>query len=162
MPCLGCGVPALATTRTSQTLMTRHDDVTFTRSFTAHGSMVEPLVLDNQTYAPAARPGELKIVLLRAHDLLAADKGGKSDPYAKLTVRWGARFITSKSSVVKKTLHPEWRELFAFDNVDASARLSIVLMDEDKGLLDKDDPLGQADISIAERLATNDGAPMRT
>lgn len=50
------------------------------------------------------------MTLLTGHDLLAVDRGGKSDPYAIFTLN-GERVF--KSSVKKKTVHPEWHEDFS-------------------------------------------------
>ena len=50
--------------------------------------------------------GTLKITLLSAKELLAADKGGTSDPYVKFTCSQS----TQKSSVVAKTLNPTWTD----------------------------------------------------
>ena len=52
--------------------------------------------------------GTLRVTLLSASGLLAADKGGKSDPYVKLTLDGR----TQKSAVVKKTLSPVWNADF--------------------------------------------------
>jgi Ca2+-dependent lipid-binding protein len=54
--------------------------------------------------------GALRVTLLSAHDLLAADRGGKSDPFAVFTLS-GERVY--KSSTKKKTLNPEWNEDFS-------------------------------------------------
>lgn len=50
--------------------------------------------------------GVLTCTLLRAKDLKAADKSGTSDPYVKFTVNGE---VVYKSSVVKKTCHPVWK-----------------------------------------------------
>ncbi|KAJ8517020.1 hypothetical protein ONZ45_g5719 [Pleurotus djamor] len=53
--------------------------------------------------------GNLRVDLLNAHDIVAADRGGKSDPYAVFTLN-GQRVF--KSQTKKKTLSPEWNENF--------------------------------------------------
>lgn len=52
----------------------------------------------------------LLINLVNARNLKAADLNGKSDPYVIFLV--GDQ--SAKSSVIKKTLDPEWNEMFAF------------------------------------------------
>ncbi|KAF8845383.1 tricalbin [Paxillus ammoniavirescens] len=54
--------------------------------------------------------GTLRIDLLEGRDLLAADRGGKSDPYAVFTLNEQKVF---KSQTKKKTLHPDWSENFS-------------------------------------------------
>lgn len=49
--------------------------------------------------------GVLSVDLISAHDLMAADKTGTSDPYVVFTVN-GERMF--KSEVIKKTLNPKW------------------------------------------------------
>ncbi|KAF7437156.1 hypothetical protein PC9H_003992 [Pleurotus ostreatus] len=53
--------------------------------------------------------GNLRVELLSGHDIVAADRGGKSDPYAVFTLN-GQR--VHKSQTKKKTLAPEWNENF--------------------------------------------------
>jgi Ca2+-dependent lipid-binding protein len=49
------------------------------------------------------------VTLLTGHDLRAADRGGKSDPFALFTLN-GERIY--KSQIKKKTVNPEWHEVF--------------------------------------------------
>lgn len=53
--------------------------------------------------------GTLRVTLLTGHDILAVDRGGKSDPYAVFTLNGERAF---KSSIKKKTVNPEWHEDF--------------------------------------------------
>ena len=53
---------------------------------------------------------QIIVRLLEAKDILAADRGGTSDPYATLEIE--KQKFTSK--VQKKTLKPKWREKFRF------------------------------------------------
>ncbi|KAI5991533.1 C2 domain-containing protein [Pisolithus albus] len=62
--------------------------------------------------------GVLRVELIGAKDLRAADRGGKSDPYAVFTLNGQKEF---KSQTKKKTLHPEWNETF---NVNVSSRVA--------------------------------------
>ncbi|KAF9229629.1 tricalbin [Gyrodon lividus] len=54
--------------------------------------------------------GVLRIDLLEGRDILPADRGGKSDPYAVFTLN-GQKVY--KSETKKKTLHPDWSENFS-------------------------------------------------
>ena len=53
---------------------------------------------------------QILVRLLEAKDILAADRGGTSDPYATLEVEQ-EKFT---SQVQKKTLKPKWKEKFRF------------------------------------------------
>jgi Ca2+-dependent lipid-binding protein len=66
--------------------------------------------------------------LLSGHDILAADRGGKSDPYAVFHLN-GERVF--KSSTKKKTLNPEWNEDFTVEVVSihvlGTAKCTIIM-----------------------------------
>ncbi|ORZ23286.1 C2 domain-containing protein [Absidia repens] len=51
----------------------------------------------------------LQVALIEARNLKAMDRGGKSDPYAR--VRVGSK-VVYKTKHIKKTLTPEWNEKF--------------------------------------------------
>lgn len=53
--------------------------------------------------------GILRVELIDGHDILAVDRGGKSDPYAVFHLNGQKVF---KSQTKKKTLNPEWNEAF--------------------------------------------------
>ncbi|KAH8835823.1 C2 domain-containing protein [Flagelloscypha sp. PMI_526] len=53
--------------------------------------------------------GTLRVDVISAHDLIAADRGGKSDPFAVFSLDDKKVF---KSQTIKKTLNPEWNESF--------------------------------------------------
>ena len=103
--------------------------------------------------APCALPtqerlhGTLRVQLLSASNLLAADKGGTSDPYVKLTTMKGA---VHKSAVVKKTLNPVWSEqTFEWTGTKtAMGLLELSVFDRDFGSA-ADDRLGSATINLA-------------
>ncbi|ORZ18645.1 C2 domain-containing protein [Absidia repens] len=105
--------------------------------------------LDNQ--------GKLTVSLLSAQNLLAADKTGTSDPYVVFTVN-GERLF--KSTVVKKTLNPEWKnETFTVpiqSRVTASFRIEVFDWNHIKG----HSPIGSGGITIrgdnVESFTTND------
>ena len=107
------------------------------------------------------RPGQLRVVLLQANGLAAADKRGTSDPYAKLIVRAGGKEHKGKSKVVKRTCDPVWNETFTFNDVaDVGAELCISLYDDD-GRLASSDPLGQVDFILRDLTLPPDGAWLR-
>jgi Ca2+-dependent lipid-binding protein len=66
---------------------------------------------DNRStpYSFSSDQGSLRMTLLSGHDILAVDRGGKSDPFAVFTLN-GDRVY--KSQTKKKTLNPEWHEEF--------------------------------------------------
>lgn len=51
--------------------------------------------------------GNLTVTLVRAKNLIAADRGGASDPYVVFKVNGKE---VHKSEVVKKTVNPEYNE----------------------------------------------------
>lgn len=53
--------------------------------------------------------GILRVELIDGHDIVAADRGGKSDPYAVFNLNGQKIF---KSQTKKKTVNPEWNEAF--------------------------------------------------
>lgn len=53
--------------------------------------------------------GNLRVEVLDAAELPAADRNGKSDPYCKFTLDGKEVY---KTKTIKKTLHPAWNEFF--------------------------------------------------
>ncbi|MBE3045725.1 hypothetical protein IMZ48_24900 [Candidatus Bathyarchaeota archaeon] len=90
--------------------------------------------------------GTLRLDLLDAQDLQAADRNGKSDPFCKFDLNGKEVF---KSKTQKKTLNPVWNEFF---EVPVPSRLgadfSLSVWDWD--LATQPDPLGTANISLGE------------
>ncbi|KAI8099043.1 C2 domain-containing protein [Halteromyces radiatus] len=105
--------------------------------------------LDNQ--------GNLTVSLLSAQNLMAADKTGTSDPYVVFTVN-GERLF--KSTVIKKTLSPVWKnESFSVpiqSRVTASFRIEVFDWNHIKG----HSPIGSGGITIrgdnVESFTTHD------
>ena len=62
----------------------------------------------------------LRVDLLDAKDLSAADRGGKSDPYCVFSLNGQKVF---KSQTKKKTLNPAWNEDFIVNVVRALPHL---------------------------------------
>lgn len=53
--------------------------------------------------------GNMTVTLVRAKNLIAADRGGASDPYVVFKLNGKE---VHKSEVVKKTVNPEYNETF--------------------------------------------------
>lgn len=62
--------------------------------------------------------GKLRVDVLDASDLPAADRNGYSDPYCKFELNGREIF---KTKTQKKTLHPAWNEFF---EVDVASRVA--------------------------------------
>ncbi|KAL2144777.1 hypothetical protein VTI28DRAFT_8539 [Corynascus sepedonium] len=90
--------------------------------------------------------GNLRVDVLDAQDLPAADRNGKSDPFAKFELNGQEVF---KTKTQKKTLNPAWNEFF---NVlvpsRTGAKFRTTVWDWD--FADKPDFLGGADINLAQ------------
>jgi Ca2+-dependent lipid-binding protein len=66
--------------------------------------------------------GNLTVALVRARNLIAADRGGHSDPYVKFELNDEG---VHKSEVVKKTVNPEFEnETFIVPIVCAAIQIS--------------------------------------
>ena len=103
----------------------------------------------------ATRMGELRVVVLRARGLPAADKGGISDPYAMVKVFTGRtlrRQHKHRTAVAKKTLNPAWNTAFQFRDISVfDTKIEITVFDEDAtSKFDADDPLGQIEFTLRE------------
>ena len=91
--------------------------------------------------------GTLRIYLKEGLDLKAADSNGKSDPYVKASC--GGKEL--KSKVIKKDLNPKW-----YEALDFSGKLSEFLLTDltlrvfDQDWMGKDDPLGDATVSLQQ------------
>ncbi|KAL4227592.1 Multiple C2 and transmembrane domain-containing protein 2 [Mactra antiquata] len=72
--------------------------------------------------------GWLQVKVYKAQDLLAADIGGKSDPFCVLELV-NTRLQTHTEY---KTLNPEWNKLFTFNVKDIHTCLEITVYDEDR------------------------------
>ena len=87
----------------------------------------------------------VSVHVVRAKDLLAADKNGKSDPYVVVQSAGGKK---AKTSVKKKTLEPEWDETLELSVLDAAAPLSFAVWDHDK--IGTNDALGAGEVLLGE------------
>lgn len=90
--------------------------------------------------------GNLRVDVLDASDLPAADSNGKSDPYAKFELNGEDVF---KTKTVKKTLDPVWNEFFELPVPSrTAAKFTVNVYDYD--FADKPDFLGAAQINLEQ------------
>ncbi|KAF9023422.1 tricalbin [Hymenopellis radicata] len=102
-------------------------------------SMLEPREsINNQ--------GVLRLDLLYGRDFVAADRGGKSDPYAVFSLN-GQKVI--KSQTKKKTLNPEWNEEFII-SVPSRVGADFTVEVFDWNQLEQAKSLGEGRIDLAE------------
>jgi len=97
----------------------------------------------NEMEVSGARRTRVKVKVIRAEGLRAADICGSSDPYVvvhMLTKREDATHPPFKTDVKKKTLTPVWDQEHTFDAVTLSDQLLFQVLDHDDGK--KDDDLG--------------------
>lgn len=88
--------------------------------------------------------GNLRVDVLDADDLPAADRNGFSDPYCKFDLNGKEIY---KTKIQKKTLHPAWNEYFECPVASrTAAKFNVKVMDWDFG--DKADLLGTAEINL--------------
>ena len=88
--------------------------------------------------------GNLRVDILDADDLPAADRNGFSDPYCKFNLNGKEMY---KTKTQKKTLHPAWNEYFECPiKSRTAANFKLTVFDWDMG--DKDDLLGEATINL--------------
>ena len=90
--------------------------------------------------------GNLRVDVLDAADLPAADRNGKSDPYAKFELNGQEVF---KTKTQKKTLNPVWNEFFEVPVPSrTAAKFTVNVYDYD--FADKPDFLGAAVINLEQ------------
>ena len=114
-----------------------------------HESVKQGQVLLEYKMIPSLPPAILRIEIVRAKELIAADSGGTSDPYACIYI--GDQVNKGKKTTIKKkTLNPEWNEQFELDVAGEQRRdlLSIECFDYDA--LSADDSLGKVSIHMDE------------
>lgn len=88
--------------------------------------------------------GNLRVEVLDAADLPAADRNGYSDPYCKFKLQGKDVY---KTKTQKKTLHPAWNEFFEVPvRSRTAAKFTVDVMDWDFG--DKADFLGAAPVDL--------------
>ena len=94
-------------------------------------------------------PNLLEVKVIEAEDVIAADRGGTSDPYAVSSFNG----ISKKTAVVKKSLNPQWNETFQWEIGKPAGVLTIDLFDHDMSLLGSlggpGDFLGEVQIDLS-------------
>jgi hypothetical protein len=99
------------------------------------------------TLLPELPPAKLEISVLRAKDLIAADRAGTSDPYVRVNVGKTAG-MGKKTKVRFKTLNPEWNQSFTFMLVGEMRREKLSIECFDYDMVGDDDSLGKFDIQL--------------
>ncbi|XP_063122511.1 extended synaptotagmin-3 isoform X3 [Rattus norvegicus] len=115
--------------------------------------ILEPLLVDKPFIGAVTvfflqKPGVIRVHLLEAKKLAQKDNflglGGKSDPYAKVSIG----LQQCRSRTVYKNLNPTWNEVFEFMVYEVPGQdLEVDLYDEDA---DRDDFLGSLQISLGD------------
>jgi len=89
----------------------------------------------------------LRLTVLRARNLLAADRGGTSDPYVRIHVGEAVKEY-KRTKVVKKTLNPEFDETFDIQLSGSQRRALLTLQCFDYDMIGSDDLLGIGRIAL--------------
>ena len=92
-----------------------------------------------------AHAGTARIIVLRGWSLLAADKGGTSDPYVVVQVAGGKK---EKTSVIKGTVNPVWDETLELSVPDYASPVYLEVWDHDK--IGANDSLGTGEILLGQ------------
>ena len=121
-----------------------------TTEFTRRLAQAQAMVLVTQCQrvekALIDGPGAaVSVRVVRATGLLAADKGGTSDPFVTVLSKGSKK---AKTSVKKKTLEPEWDETLELSVLDAAAPLSFAVWDHDK--IGTNDALGAGEVLLGQ------------
>ena len=99
------------------------------------------------TLLPDLAPANLEITILGAKDLMAADRGGTSDPYVRMTIG-NALSTAKKTRVAKKTLNPTFDQSFSFALSAEKRRETLTVECLDEDIVGADDSLGSFNIRI--------------
>ncbi|ODV76904.1 tricalbin [Suhomyces tanzawaensis NRRL Y-17324] len=93
--------------------------------------------------------GNAKIEVVRAENLIAGDRNGKSDPYVELYLNTDKDYFF-KSKKVKKTLDPVWNESTTVEVINKyDSFIKVVVYDWDMGP-EQDDLLGYGSIKLSD------------
>ena len=105
-------------------------------------------------------PAKLSVTVLRAKNLIAADRGGTSDPYVRLHL--GTKPASGYATAVKKkTLNPEWDQTFHLDVGKYERKEVLTVECFDKDAFGSDDSLGKFCIELASLpLQDEPGSPI--
>eukprot|EP00003_Mantamonas_plastica_P015613 TRINITY_DN2636_c0_g1_i3.p2 TRINITY_DN2636_c0_g1~~TRINITY_DN2636_c0_g1_i3.p2 ORF type:complete len:504 (+),score=197.17 TRINITY_DN2636_c0_g1_i3:19-1530(+) len=89
--------------------------------------------------------GDMRITVMNAKNLRAADKGGTSDPYVSMKYGWQME----ETTVIKKSLNPVWDETFLFEF--HSTDNPVIVMDVwDMDVLGNPDFLGRTELNLKD------------
>jgi len=103
-----------------------------------------PVKMDLDPSESINNMGTLRLDILDADDLPAADRNGFSDPFCKFNLNGKDIY---KTQIQKKTLHPSWNEYFEVPIRSRTAvDFKVTVWDWDFG--DKNDRLGEAVINL--------------
>lgn len=91
-----------------------------------------------------------KITLHGARDIKAADRGGTSDPYARIY----CGSVHKRTDIIYKTLNPDWEYTFDIASLAPGDLMYIDLWDKDKS--SRDDFLGQAIVAFDDNFASEE------
>ena len=104
---------------------------------------------------PDLPPAKLEFIVMRAKDLIAADRGGTSDPYVRVHVG-NAVSIGKKTKVEMKTLNPEWHQTFTFLLQAEKRRETLKVECFDYDMVGADDSLGKFEIPLESLVLEQD------
>jgi len=105
---------------------------------------------ENEVKAKGANWTRLKVTVVRAEGLRAADRGGTSDPYCTIHVigqKGDGTHPPFSTDIEDKTLSPEWNQTHIFDACTLSSELLFEVFDHDKWSKKLDHNLGSAILS---------------
>jgi hypothetical protein len=130
----------------------------------AHAAALEAYRLEHPEEAEAAKPEyegpwTIQMVVVGAKDIIAADRGGTSDPFAiielqdstdKKPVMAGQKKFYVKTKTIRKTLTPVWDEVITWENISRRPESLIVIIK----LFDADmvtrQPLGEITLPVVQ------------
>eukprot|EP00966_Prymnesium_polylepis_P294252 6795609-Prymnesium_polylepis.1 len=100
-----------------------------------------------------AQHGALRVHLKRANQLLAADKGGTSDPYVTVYYGQGRSAPSKRTRSIKKTVDPVWDQTLEFPSLvlrDVLKTPLVLRVYDHDGTFSRDDALGELSVSMAD------------
>ncbi|KAL5614898.1 hypothetical protein BROUX41_004977 [Berkeleyomyces rouxiae] len=105
-----------------------------------------PIKMDLDPQESINNMGTMRVDLISGHDLPAADRNGKSDPFVKFEMNGMEIF---KSKTIKKTLNPVWNENFEANVLDRIGA-DLVANVYDYDFADKPDFLGAGKVDLSD------------
>jgi len=90
----------------------------------------------------------LQVRIISGRDLVAADSNGLSDPY--VVIKYNEKKCKTKTRVIKKTLNPDWNQIFSFQVQNPSTDvIKFIVYDKDKI---GSDFIGEAEVQINDLI----------